>query len=209
LVGRYLPAVYRYLLAIVRNSDIADELCQQFAVKFLEGGFRGASPERGRFRNYIKTTVINLVRTHYRQAQKSPSPLPENVAAEKWDLDEQEQETTFVREWQKEVLELTWDALKNDRLNYYRVLRLRIELPEASSRELAESYRDRYKESMTPANVRKIQERAHSKFARLLIDEVASSLDEPTPETVRAELSDLDLLKYCKTAFEDWSARRS
>ena len=39
LLHRYRGAVYRYLLSIVREDDVAEELSQEFALKFLQGGF--------------------------------------------------------------------------------------------------------------------------------------------------------------------------
>src|SRR5262249_61027564 len=55
---------------------------------------------------------------------------------------------------------------------------------------------------VTAAGVRKALQRAHAKFADLLLDEVACSLEGPTPELLRAELRDLDLLRYCRSALE-------
>src|SRR4051812_1666571 len=71
LVERYLGAVYRYLLGAVRNPDTADELCQEFCLRFVRGDFRNADPARGRFRDLIKTALINLVINH----QKRKRPL--------------------------------------------------------------------------------------------------------------------------------------
>src|SRR5262245_44520612 len=61
LMLRYSGAVYRYLLGAVRDPDVASDLCQEFAVKFLRGDFRRAAPERGRFRDYVKSALVNLV----------------------------------------------------------------------------------------------------------------------------------------------------
>ena len=45
-------------------------------------------------------------------------------------------------------------------------------------------------------------QRSHAKFADLLVDEVATSLAEPSRDELAQELSELDLLKYCRTALE-------
>lgn len=208
LVQRYLGAVYRYLLAIVRDVDVAEELCQQFAVKFLDGAFRRADPERGRFRDYVKTVAINLVRGYHRERQKQPQALPDQVGSEDQSASEEQQEAAFVREWQKEVLEQTWQALRRERENYYHMLRLRVENPDLSSAQLSERYSTEQDKPMTSANARKILERAHAKFAALMVVEVASSLGQPDPEAVAAELKELDLLKYCHSAFEEWAAKQ-
>ena len=55
LLQCYAGAVYRYLLGAVRDADAAQDLSQEFVVRFLRGGFRRADPERGRFRDYLKT----------------------------------------------------------------------------------------------------------------------------------------------------------
>ena len=205
LAQRYVGAVYRYLLAIVRDVDIAEELCQEFAVKFLEGSFRQATPERGRFRDYVKTVAVNLVRTHFRRHAKQPKPLPEQIAAAE-NPDADEVGGDFAKEWHTEILEQTWQSLLSKRPNYYHVLKLRVESPDLTSREMAERYATEQNLPMTPTNIRKILERAHAKFAELLVGEVVSSIDEPDVNSVRSELQELDLLRYCGTAFDHWSA---
>ena len=57
LMLHYSGAVYRYLLGAVRDPDVAADLCQEFAVRFLRGDFRRADPGRGRFRDYLKTVA--------------------------------------------------------------------------------------------------------------------------------------------------------
>src|SRR5215218_5179677 len=65
LLRRYRGAVYRYLAGAVRDPDAADELFQEFALRFLRGDFRRADPGRGRFRDYVKSALINLVNDHH------------------------------------------------------------------------------------------------------------------------------------------------
>ena len=78
LVLRYSGVVYRYLLGAVRDPDVASELSQELALRILRGAFRHADPNRGRFRDYLKTALIHLV-DDYRAAQRSrPRPLPRN-----------------------------------------------------------------------------------------------------------------------------------
>src|SRR5947207_152703 len=64
LLLRYSGAAYRYLLGAVRDPDRAEDLCQEFAVRFLRGDFHRAAPGRGRFRDYLKTALVNLVNDH-------------------------------------------------------------------------------------------------------------------------------------------------
>src|SRR5437764_448925 len=70
MLERYGGAVRRYLLAATRDSEAADELGQEFAVRFLRGGLRGARPERGRFRDYLKGVLIHLVANYHGSGKK-------------------------------------------------------------------------------------------------------------------------------------------
>src|SRR5829696_7116124 len=65
---RYHTAVYRYLLGAVRDRDVADDLFQEFALRLMRGAFRGADPDRGRFRDFLKTALGRLVTDHGRHA---------------------------------------------------------------------------------------------------------------------------------------------
>ncbi len=62
LMCRYAGAVHRYLLKALGDSDAAAELNQEFALRFLRGDFRHGDPIRGRFRDYVKRTVQNLMK---------------------------------------------------------------------------------------------------------------------------------------------------
>ena len=44
--AQHCGAAYRYLLGAVHDPDAADDLCQDFAVRFLRGDFRRADPGR-------------------------------------------------------------------------------------------------------------------------------------------------------------------
>ena len=81
LLSRYSGAAYRYLLGAVRDPEVADELTQEFALRFVRGDFRRANPERGRFRDYLRTALINLVNDHHRQQQEKPRALGVEPAA--------------------------------------------------------------------------------------------------------------------------------
>ena len=81
----------------------------------------------------------------------------------------------------------------------------RIENPDMSSARIAEELHATLGKPLTAAWVRKNLQRAHEKFADLLLDEVAASLEDAKGEALNEELRELDLLKYCQSAV----ARRS
>src|SRR5262249_2011748 len=72
LLERYGGAARRYLLAATRDTDVADELFQEFAVRFLHGKLRGASEARGRFRDFLKGVLSHMVTDHWKKARKRP-----------------------------------------------------------------------------------------------------------------------------------------
>src|SRR5438874_6628061 len=57
LLPRYVAPAYYYLLCRVRDEGLAEELCQEFALRFLRGRFRHADPLRGRFRDYLRVAL--------------------------------------------------------------------------------------------------------------------------------------------------------
>src|SRR2546425_10476465 len=75
LLERYCGAVYRYLLAAVRDHHAAEDLTQEFALRFVRGQFRLANPERGRFRDYIKTALFHLVDDYRARKGRLPAPI--------------------------------------------------------------------------------------------------------------------------------------
>jgi RNA polymerase sigma-70 factor (ECF subfamily) len=199
LLLRYHGAVYRYLLGALRDPGAAEEQCHEFAVRFLRGDFRGASPERGRFRAYLKTALVHLVNDYHRDRQHWPRQLspdaPEPAAPV-----EGEDESAFVASWRDELLVRTWRALEEDNSAQHKALRCRIDHPDLSSAELAERLTAELGKPVNAAWVRKTIQRARARWADLLLDEVACSLEAPELEQLRAELIALDLLRYCGSA---------
>lgn len=201
LLSQYSGAVYRYVLAAVRDGEAAEDLCQDFAVRLLKGDLRAAAPQKGRFRDYVKTVLINLVNDYWRARAQRPLPLihdPPQPAAD----DAQSADAQFSLAWRTELLDRTWKALEQSRPNYFAVLRARVENPDSTSRELAEQLTARGPTAYSPELFRKTLERAHAKFADLLVEEVAESLDSPSSPQILEELQELDLLKYCRKALE-------
>ena len=192
LLQRYCGAVYRYLLGAVRDPDVAADLCQEFALRFVRGDFRRADPERGRFRDYVKVSLTHLVKDYHRAREAWPRPLtastPEPAAAPPASVDP---DRTFLESWREELLDRTWKALAQANPNYHAVLFLRVGEPELTSPDMAQ----RLGSSFTADGIRKTLERAHKKFAELLVDEVACSLGAASHDELTAELRELDLLK--------------
>jgi RNA polymerase sigma-70 factor (ECF subfamily) len=207
LMERYLGAVYRYLLGAVRDEDIAHELFQEFAIRFLRGGFRRADPARGKFRNFVKTALVNLVNDHFKQESRrrrrqSASDIVTDVAAASpVDSDQQ-----FLESWREELIARAWDALQEIEdargQPFYTLLKMHAENPELRSAELAKRYsaEANLQTPTTDTAVRKVLQRAREKLSDLILDEVANSLGGATLDEVEEELGDIGLLQHCRAA---------
>lgn len=209
LLQRYCGAVYRYLLAVMGNVHEADELAQEFALRMLQGTFKTADPKKGRFRDYVKTSLFNLVRRHHRKKNQAPglfSPdAPEPVAPQ----DDQEDQV-FADKWREELLARTWEALANHEQRngqpFHTFLQYRTQNPKTSSSQMAEEFTRRLGKPLTSSGVRQTLHRAREQFGEFLIEEVSRSLQTKDKDSVEQELADLGLLAYCQDAVQKWKA---
>jgi RNA polymerase sigma factor (sigma-70 family) len=207
LLRRYSAAAYRYLLAALRDAHAAEEVLQEFWLRFVRGHFRNARPERGRFRALIKTALVHLV-IDYRRRQRAllrlgtPAEDVEALAVAAAGPDEGERQ--FLEGWRQELLERTWQALAEvqgeTRQPLYEVLRFRAEQPDLSSEGMAARLGARLGKPLTAAGVRQVLKRAREKFAELLVQEVALTLADPSAEELEEEVTELGLLSYCRSA---------
>jgi RNA polymerase sigma-70 factor (ECF subfamily) len=204
LLDRYGDAVRRYLHKLLRDADAVDEVFQEFAVRLFHGRLRGADPQRGRFRNFVKGTLFHLIADYRKQRRRWPERLPGDGAALVAHLDDGDFERSFAESWCDELLARAWTALAEIEARtgrpYHAVLRFRADHPEMRSPELAEQLTARLGRAFTSAGVRQLLHRAREKFAALLLHEVAHSLANPTEDQLEEELAELGLLNYCRPA---------
>ena len=208
LLPRYCAPVYRYLRALVQDDSTAEELSQEFALRFLRGDFRHADASRGRFRDYLKSALCHLAREFAVRVRARFQPLPddeERAVAHTSGSDSSgssaEEDRRFLELWRAELLNRTWLALESasaaqgDR--FYEVLRLKSDEPSRTSAALAEELSRRHARAFTAEGVRQTLHRAREKFAELLRAEVAASVPTNDSAEVDAELAELGLLVYC------------
>lgn len=211
MLERYGNAIRRYLSAALRSSDHADEVFQEFAHVFLRGGLRRADPRRGRFRDYLKTTLYHLIAAHAKKQKRQPGELPVDCPEPAvGSLSVLDSDREFLASWRKELLARTWVALEGGEHETGRllhtVLRCRADHPELPSAAMAVQLSAQLGHALTPAGVRQTLRRARAKFAALLVDEVLHALDQPTESALIEELIELDLLEYCKPALPSYRA---
>ena len=202
LLISYSGAVFRYLLGAVRDEHTASDLAQDFAVRFLRGDFKSVAPEKGRFRDFLKRTLSNLVNDHFRKLKAEHNRIQASIKMET-QTEEAIDADAFDQDWVIEILRRTWEELERhqqeNHSNYYNVLRARAESPELNSLQLCEILSASMpNQSVNEAWVRQNLSRARKVFATLLRAEVAKTLKDDRPENVDQELRELGLLKYCQ-----------
>ena len=206
LLHRYGDAVRRYLSKLLRKPDAVDEVFQEFAVRLIRGDLCGADPRRGRFRNFVKGTLFHLIADYRKQQQHWPAPLPGDGAELAVNLPDADSDRSFAESWCDELLARAWAALAEIEAgtgrSYHAVLRFRADHPEMRAPQLAEQLTAQLGRPFTAAGVRQTLHRARAKFAALLLEEVAHSVENPTTEQLTEELVELGLLDYCRPALQ-------
>jgi len=206
LLERYGDAVRRYLRKVLHDPDAAEEVFQEFALQLLHGDLRGANPQRGRFRNFVKGTLYHLIADYRKERRQWPGPLPDDSNELPADSEDVESDRLFEESWCDELLARAWAALAQIEATtgqpYYAVLRFRADHPEMRAPQLAEQLAAQLDRPFTAAGIRQILHRAREKFATLLVDEVVHSLENPTAEQLEEELVELGLLDCCRPALQ-------
>jgi RNA polymerase sigma-70 factor (ECF subfamily) len=209
---RYAPAICSYFRALIKNEHDAEEVSQEFLLRAVKLGFPSARPERGRFRDYLKTAVRNAALTYLQRARptKLEDPVqPLSTVADPPSASDHE----WLAEWQGCILARAWRALEDHQRRspsnlYHTVLQLAVDYPEESSQALAGRTAELAGRPMTPMAFRKQLSRARHLFAELLALEVWHTLQNPTPEQLEEELIEIGLLEYVRDFLPaDWRTR--
>lgn len=200
LVMRYSPAVRKYVGAMVRNNEQADDLAQDVMMRLMRGDFAGADPDRGRFRDLLKTAIRNMVRNHWdKSGRRAASDAGLDAVA---DSASEELESVWVGAWQKTIIDQTFSRMLAEDGGKpgpgYQLLKLRAEFPDATSDELAERLTKKSGKEFRADATRQLLKRTRARFVAFLLDEVRSGLDDESDERVQQELADLGLLAYLK-----------
>jgi RNA polymerase sigma factor (sigma-70 family) len=209
LLDRYGGAVRRYALSALRDEDAADEIRQEFALKFVRGDFGNVDPERGRFRAFVKTVVYRLIVDYQRSVKKRGRETPMHSNIQEPSVSStttMRDDAIFLASWRDELLARCWQQLADDERAsgkpHHSVLRYRVDHPDLRSPELADGLSKQLGKTINAGAVRVLLHRAREVFGELLLAEVRESLPNGTLDEAEQELIDLDLLEYCRPALE-------
>lgn len=202
-VMRYATAVRRYVIAIVRDEELAEEVLQDFLLQVMSSGFKTADRTRGRFRDYLKVLVRNAALARLRRAQAEAKQTRDGRALDGLHCEaaETEAELEWRDQWRRSIMERAWGALERHQRKStgnlsFAVLWLVAQYPAENSKVLSRRASALAGAPVEPDAFRKQLSRARRLFARLLLREVAQTLRDPTPQMVEEELVELGLMKY-------------
>src|SRR6266567_4572428 len=107
---RYAAPIQSYVGVIIHNRHDAEEVIQDFLVRVMTHGFAGATPGRGRFRDYLKAAVRNAAAAHLRKAKASQLRQEQSPAEPPKSTEDaaQEFEQHWVQHWRQCVLDRAW-----------------------------------------------------------------------------------------------------
>jgi RNA polymerase sigma factor (sigma-70 family) len=196
LFQRYGGAMRRYLQAALRDPAAVDDLMQNFALALVSGNFRGVEPQRGRFRDYVKGVLFRLVRQHYRRQQRDARQLPDDI-----DLADPEAfpvacDEQFRQSWRDELLARCWEELAEQESSYFTVLHFRAAHPDMRSEQMVGELSKQLGKPLTAQGIRQTLRRARKRYANLLLQQVAASLEFPAPGAIHEELQELELASF-------------
>ena len=206
LLERYGGAIRRYLLAALRDREAADEMFQEFALKFVRGDFKSVDPDRGRFRSFVKTVLYRMVAGHFRKKGTRKELNLANGLEQEFESETPTPkfEEQFFDSWRDDLLASTWRALEEYERDgggpYHTVLQLRIKNPGLKTDLLAGKISQELGKPISAGSGRVLVHRSREKFAFLLIENIADSLEHATADAIESELIDLQLIDYCRDA---------
>jgi hypothetical protein len=196
-VLRYAPAIQRYVRALIKNRHDAEEVAQDFFLRVSQECFVHTRKEGGRFRDYLKTAVRNAALSFLRR-HRAPKPLQARILQDPADADQ-----AWLAEWRDCLLDRAWQALENHESQspgnlFYTVLTIVVKDPREHTNTLAARASALVGRPIRAEAFRKQLSRARCMFAKLLFEEVARTLDNPTLEQVEEELRELALWEYVR-----------
>jgi RNA polymerase sigma-70 factor (ECF subfamily) len=200
LIGRYHDAVLRYLRLKLHDTNLADEVFQEFWTKLLTHKLAGADGNKGRFRDYLRTVLQRLIIDHFR-GRKFQSLPPGDL------LDPSEPDADYDRVWREAVLKraltrLETYELKTPKNKYATVLALRRDNPDSSIEEITALLGERIKAKITAEAFRKTLQRARAKYFELLVQELRETIHPATDEDIEDEIQALGLGHLYRRYFE-------
>jgi DNA-directed RNA polymerase specialized sigma24 family protein len=201
LALQYAGGVRSYVRALVRDRQEADELSQEILLRLMRGNFARANPDEGRFRDLLKVTIRNMVRTRWTYKQRraavpiDPTRLCECRARAR-SLSDASLAASRNALLHRAMVALQEYENAHSGNCHASLLRLRMAHPEEASEQLASRLAERTGRPISADSLRQQLHRSRARFAELLMKEVSRLVKRPTRERVEEKLREMGLMKF-------------
>jgi hypothetical protein len=196
-VLRYAPAIQRYVGALVKNPHDAEEVAQDFFLRISKHRFVHTRQEGGRFRDYLKAAVRNAA-LNFLQRRRASKPIDPGFSKIQVAADQ-----AWLVEWRQCLLDRACRTLEKHQHQspgnlFHTVLNMVVNNPLDDTQVLATRTSALIGRPLRSDAFRKQLSRARFMLAKLIVKEVAQTLDKPTPEQIKEELIELALWEYVR-----------
>jgi len=208
LCKRYGGLIRDYVGICVKSSHDADDLTHDFILKKVMSGkvFQTADKDKGKLRTLLLTAIKRFIQSEWRktQAQKRGSGAEhlsiEQAAEEGWHgaepADTMTPDRIFQQRWAVALLEAAMNELREEHVRQgkaeiFDTLRAFLGMLPPDAEEIT-SRQAAAKLGMSEGAVRVATHRLQKRFVKILEQHVAMTLEEPTAENIRDELSELN-----------------
>jgi RNA polymerase sigma factor (sigma-70 family) len=202
-VQRYAPAVESYLRALIKNPHDAEDVAQDFFMRVAKHGFVRARQDRGRFRDYLRTSIRNAAINFLKRQQVPKQASFQDVQHVTSDKNMKAADEAWEAEWRRCLLDRAREALARHQRRspgnlFHTVMELLLEHPDEDATSLADRTSKLTGRTVRPDAFRKQVSRARRALAKYLINEVAQTIDRPSAQQLKDELIELSLWEYVR-----------
>lgn len=201
-VQRYAAAIQRYVAALIWDCHDAEEVVQDFFLRIAQHGLLHPS-QGGRFRDYLKVALRNAARDYLRRNRAS-KPADLDVRGDRIvDKTQAASDQLWDNAWRQCLLDRACRALEQHQNQspgnlFHLVLTLIVDNPLDDSKTLAARASALIGRPLRQEAFRQQVSRARRLLARLVVQEVAQTLDHPTPTQLKEELMVLGFWEYVR-----------
>lgn len=200
VVQRYIAPMYRYLNRVMGDPDAAEDVAHEVVLRLMQGRMAGATPSRGRFRDYLRTVLINAARARHKRDRAEVS-LNGVVTVDPPEPDQD----AFEQCVRDEVMQAAWRDLEECEQRtgqpFATLLRWRTTVARTTSEALQQQLLVATGRDYSAASARKLLQRARDQYAHLLVERVRQLLppEQRDAAAVEEELLALGLHTTCRS----------